>query len=187
MRSTNEDIVDMLLAQHHQLKVLFAQVDSATGEHKERLFEELVGLLAVHESVEETVVHPLAEHELADGDAVVSPRLAEEQDAKAELARLYDVGVHAPEFRVGLADLRDAVQAHAEAEETLEFIRLREVVDPEKLTRMAGTLRMAAALSPTRPHPDVPPGQVANLLMGPPLAVFDRVRDAVRDALRESA
>src|SRR3954447_11776365 len=136
MRSTNEDIIDTLLAQHHQLKVLFAQVDGAHGEHKERLFEELVGLLAVHESVEETVVHPLAKDELPDGDTVVAPRLEEEQDAKAELARLYDIGVHAPEFRAGLAALRDAVQAHAEAEEALEFVRLREVVEPERLTRM---------------------------------------------------
>ena len=127
MRTTNEDIVDSLLAQHHLIKVLFAQVDAARGEHRQRLFEELVAVLANHESVEESLVHPLAERELSDGGAVVAARLAEEQDAKAALARLHKLGAAHPQFSAELAELRDAVTAHAEAEEAFEFIRLREL------------------------------------------------------------
>ncbi|GAA1781851.1 hemerythrin domain-containing protein [Luedemannella flava] len=184
MQATSQDIVDTLLAQHQQIKTLFAQVQSATGEPKEELFHELVALLAVHESVEESLVHPLAEDKLPDGGDVVPARLAEEQEAKEALAALYDLGVAHPEFDPRLAALRDAVTAHAEAEEAFEFIRLREVVDPDRLVTMASAMTAVAAMSPTRPHPGVPANPAANLLLGPPLAVFDRVRDAVRDATR---
>jgi hypothetical protein len=180
MPASGEDIVDSLLAQHQQIKLLFAQVDTARGEHKEQLFHELVGTLAIHESVEETLVHPMAQDMLSDGEAVVGARLAEELEAKEALARLYDLGVAHPDFPTELAALRDAVAALAEAEEELEFQRLREVVDPAKLQQMTGAMTAAAALSATRPHPGVSSSPAANLLLGPPLAVFDQVRDATK-------
>ncbi len=168
MTTSSEDIVDMLLAQHHQIKLLFDQIGKAQGEHRDRLFHELVGLLAVHESVEEGLVHPLAERELGAGDAV-QERLDEERDAKTALARLYDMGTADPGFEQELTALRDAVAAHAEAEEELEFLRLRGVVEPERLARMGAAMRFVAAGSPTRP--------------GPPPAVFDRVGAALREAI----
>jgi len=185
--TANEDIIDALLGQHQQIKLLFAAVDKATGEHRPRLFEQLVGVLAVHESVEESLVHPLAKRRIDGGTEVVDARLAEEQDAKQALSRLYDLGVDDPQFPVELAALREAVTAHAEAEEALEFSQLRQVVDPAELTRMASVMQVAEKLSPTRPHPGVPPKPVANLLVGTPLAVFDRVRDALRDATTEGS
>ncbi|MEV6335985.1 hypothetical protein AB0M12_14860 [Nocardia vinacea] len=39
--------------------------------------------------------------------------------------------------------------------------------------------------SPTRPHPKTGESAPANLLAGPPPAVFDRAHDAVRDWRRE--
>jgi hypothetical protein len=52
---------------------------------------------------------------------------------------------------------------------------------PAELTRMAGALKAAEAIAPTRPHPMVGESGMANLMAGPPLAMFDRARDAVRD------
>ena len=45
-----KDAVDVLLAQHEQIKALFGQVMSASGEEKRERFEDLVRLLAVHEA-----------------------------------------------------------------------------------------------------------------------------------------
>ena len=45
---------------------------------------------------------------------------------------------------------------------------------------MAGALRAAESTAPTRPHPNAPESAAA-VLAGPPLAVFDRVRDTIRD------
>jgi hypothetical protein len=46
---------------------------------------------------------------------------------------------------------------------------------------MAGLVRAAEAAAPTRPHPAAGESAAANMIMGPPLALFDRIRDAVRD------
>ena len=145
--TSSEDIIDILLAQHHQIKLLFDQIGKAQGEHRDKLFGELVGLLAVHESVEESLVHPLAERKLDVGDAV-RERMAEEQDAKTALARLYDMGTADPGFEHELTALRDAVAAHAEAEEELEFLRLRDVTQPERLARMGAAMRFIASDRP---------------------------------------
>jgi hypothetical protein len=37
-------------------------------------------------------------------------------------------------------------------------------------------------MAPTRPHPHAPSSATGNLIVGPPLAVFDRIRDAIRDS-----
>ncbi|WP_213451789.1 hemerythrin domain-containing protein [Rhizomonospora bruguierae] len=174
-----EDVVDLLLAQHSQIKAMFSELATAQGPHRRELFEDLVRLLAVHESAEELVVHPAARKEA--GDAVVQARLTEEDEAKRALADLYDLGVDHPEFNTRLNTLSEAVVTHASKEEAEEFSRLRANVPQERLMRMADAVRTAERMAPTRPHPHSGESPGANLLAGPPLALFDRVRDVMRD------
>jgi len=179
--TTEPDVVDLLLQQHDQIKSMFAQLQTTTGTAKRDLFDELVRLLAVHESAEESVVHPMAKRELDDGEQVVDRRLAEEDEAKKELAELYDMGVDNPEFDRRLVTFAAAVVEHATHEENEEFLRLRASVDADKLRRMAGALKAAEAAAPTRPHANAPESAAGNLMAAPVLGVFDRARDAVRD------
>jgi hemerythrin superfamily protein len=176
-----QDVVDLLLEQHSEIRSLFSQVQAAEGTAKRELFEDLVRLLAVHESAEEEVVHPYARRKIEGGEEVVEQRLREEDEAKRALAELYDLGVDHPDFNPKLAALADAVIQHATHEESDEFLRLRGTVDADRLRRMAGALKAAEATAPTRPHPNTPESAAGNLLAGPPLAVFDRIRDAMRD------
>lgn len=176
------DAVDVLLAQHERIKELFGQVMGAHGTEKRELFDDLVRLLAVHEAAEEELIHPLSRKDNAAGDAVVRARLDEEQQAKRDLADLYDLGTDDGAFDTALRQLRDAVIAHAEHEEHEEFPALRRAVSTEQLTRLAGMVRVAEKLAPTRPHPHSPSSATGNLIVGPPMAVFDRIRDAIRDA-----
>jgi hemerythrin-like domain-containing protein len=181
-----QDVVDLLLEQHDEIKSLFSQVETAQGAAKRELFEDLVRLLAVHESAEEEVVHPTARRKLDDGEQVVDERLEEEDEAKHALAELYDMGVDHSEFNGKLSTLAQAVTQHAMREESEEFLRLRQTLEPDQLRRMAGALRAAEATAPTRPHPRAGESAAANILAGPPLAIFDRVRDAVRDWSRSN-
>jgi hemerythrin superfamily protein len=174
-----QDVVDLLLTQHNEIKVLFAEVGAARGDAKRQAFQRLVRLLAVHESAEEQVVHPAARGKA--GDAVIEARLHEESEAKQVLSELYDLGVDAPEFDARFAELERAVLAHATHEEREEFPELRRSTDPDRLRRMAGAVRAAEAVSPTRPHPAAGESAAGNMLLGPPVAVFDKMRDAVRD------
>ncbi|MFY1691233.1 hemerythrin domain-containing protein [Plantactinospora sp. WMMB782] len=176
-----QDVLDLLTEQHRQIKTLFGQLGRAEGAQKRELFEELVRLLAVHESAEEIVVHPTARRRIDRGDSVTGQLRHEEDGAKHELAALYDLGVDHPDFDRRLATFAEAVSAHATREETEEFPSLRRSLSAAQLGRMAGALRAAEAMAPTRPHPHTGESAQANLLAGPPLAIFDRMRDAVRD------
>ena len=82
------DVVDFLVGQHQQIKSLFAQTLSSSGKQRENAFLELRRLLAVHETVEEEIVHPRAKRKLSNGQKVVGARLEEEHEAKTVLAEL---------------------------------------------------------------------------------------------------
>lgn len=178
---TEQDVVDLLLEQHDEIKSLFSEVPRVEGPVKRELFEDLVRLLAVHETAEEAVVHPVARRTLDDGEEVVEHRLEEEDKAKKELTELHDLGVDHPDFNRRLEAFAAEVTQHATKEEAEEFLRLRGTVGPERLRKLTGALKAAEAAAPTRPHPNAPESAVGNLLAGPPIAIFDRVRDAVRD------
>jgi hemerythrin superfamily protein len=180
-KETGTDVIQLLVGQHQEIKELFNQVARASGARKRELFDELVRLLAVHEAAEEEVVHPIARHEVHGAGGVVDARLTEENAAKEALAKLYDLGVGHAEFDTRLDALARSVTEHADREENEEFPPLRATVSPEKLRRMAGAVRLVESTAPTRPHPDAGESATAQLLGGPPLSVFDRARDAVRD------
>lgn len=176
-----QDAIDLLLTQHQAIKRLFGEIPNAGGTQKRELFETLVRLLAVHEAAEEELVHPLARREIRNGESVVEARLQEEQKAKHALAELFEMGVDDPRFDSLLARLGGEVLEHAENEEHEEFPHLREAVPPDRLERLADSVRTAERMAPTRPHPKMPASPMANMLLGPPVAVFDRARDAIRD------
>jgi hemerythrin superfamily protein len=180
-KETGPDVIQLLVGQHQEIKKLFDQVARASGERKRGLFDELVRLLAVHEAAEEEVVHPIVRHEVHGAGGVVDARLTEENAAKEALAKLYDLGVEHAEFDTRLDALARSVTEHADREENEEFPPLRATVSPEKLRQMAGAVRLVESTAPTRPHPDAGESATAQLLGGPPLSVFDRARDAVRD------
>jgi len=100
-----------------------------------------------------------------------------------------------PDFLPRLEAYRAAVLMHATREERYEFPHLRLRVPAGELAALVPALRAAEALvpalraaealAPTRPHPSVQ-SATGNLLVGPPVAVLDKVRDVVRDALQSS-
>jgi hemerythrin superfamily protein len=176
-----DDVVALLLIQHAQIEELFVLVSGGEGEARRQAFNDLVRLLAMHETAEEEVVHPLSRTLPGDNEALIDERLEEERQAKETLQALIEGGVDAPGFDEGLLLLRTAVLEHARHEERYEFPRLRQHVPPERLQQLAAAVRAAEAAAPTRPHPGTE-SATANLVAGMPLAIIDRVRDAVRSA-----
>jgi hypothetical protein len=132
------DVVDLLLAQHARIEEQFLLVVGATGEAKRDAFDDLVGLLAVHETAEEEVVHPVSRGLVDDGDPLIDDRLEEERQAKEMLSQLLKAGVDDAGFDAGLLLLRNAVLTHARYEERYEFPELRAKVPAERLTVRAG-------------------------------------------------
>jgi hypothetical protein len=77
------------------------------------------------------------------------------------------------------------VLTHARHEERYEFPQLRAKAPTDELRALAGAVRAAEAVAPTRPHPGAESAK-ANMAAGPVLAVADRARDLIRDAVRRS-
>ena len=182
LTAVQDDVVDILHAQHQRIQDVIGRTMTATGREKRELFEGLVRLMAVHEVAEEELVHPLARRELGSQRQVVEERVDEERQLKRSLADLYDLGTDHAEFNEGLGRLRDAARAHADHEERDELPHVRQALATKNLQRLASiVLGVERDAAPTRPHPNVPTSAAVNLLVGPPLSVFDRVRDAMRN------
>ena len=183
VQSTN-DVVRFLADQHNLIKDMFDEVLHASDpKAREKAFTDLRQLLAVHETAEEMVVHPRARKELSGGDEIVDARLKEEHEAKAQLSKLESMDIGSKQFLDELTAFRDAVIDHAEHEETEEFKKLQRDLDADDLKRMAGAVRAAQAIAPTRPHPGVE-SATANFALGPFASMLDRARDLIGQAIK---
>jgi hemerythrin superfamily protein len=140
------DVVELLEAQHARIRELFDEVARTEGEEREHAFRDLVRLLAVHETVEEEVVHPFARGALDGGEFVVRERIVEEERAGRALARLDAMDPDSPEFLDLVAALRQDVLAHADNEERYEFAHFDRVADRGRLETLARAVRAAEAL-----------------------------------------
>ncbi|WP_246645838.1 hemerythrin domain-containing protein [Nonomuraea ceibae] len=176
------DVIDLLLAQHALIRDLFDEVEQAAPEQRGEAFTRLVRLLAVHETAEEEIVHPYARRKIDAGDAVVEDRLAEENEAKQLLQQMDQAGVEDPAFMDNLLLLRGSVEAHARAEERYEFYKLRAHTTEAERRTLATGVKAAEAMAPTHPHPGTE-SATKNMLMGTPIAMMDRARDAIRQAM----
>lgn len=183
-QSQNQDVVDLLLEQHQEVRRLFSELEHLSGEAGRDQFEQLVRLLAVHETAEEEVVYPAVRKMVDDGDMLADARTAEEAQAKEALSELEKLGVDHPDFASQLRSLQQSVLTHAENEEREVFPELRQSHSREQLETMARGVRAAESFAPTHPHPHGPESAVGNIVVGPFVAVADRVRDAIRNAGR---
>ena len=182
--SPNQDVVDLLVEQHQQVKGLFSQVEQASGEARRDGFEQLVRLLAVHETAEEEIVYPAVRKMVDDGDTLADARTAEEDEAKTALSELEKLGVDHADFDSKLGSVKQIVLSHADKEEQEVFPELRESHSRDQLETMARGVHAAESFAPTHPHPHGPESALGNIAVGPFVAVADRVRDAIRQARR---
>ena len=176
------DVVTVLREQHGEIRELLSAVREASDDERGSLFETLVRLLAVHETSEEEVVYPIVSLIGDDARAEVDARKLEESEAKKRLAGLEAMGPGADGFAEEFDRFADDVEHHASAEEASIFPLLARYPDRQQLERMAILVQAAQATAPTHAHRLAPEGALANLAVGPFVAVVDRVRDAIRDA-----
>ncbi len=176
----SETVTQFLRRQHDQVRSMFSEMESAQGEARTQLFDCLRAFLAVHETAEEEVVHPVARKTGDKGKAVVEARLEEEDEAKKVLSELEKLGPEGPGFQKQFTEFENAVEKHAEAEEKELFPILESSVDADTLQGMTAKLQAAEKMAPTHPHPHGPESAVGNMVIGPFVAMADKVRDALK-------
>jgi hemerythrin superfamily protein len=178
MISSGTDVVSFLQEQHDQIEAGFEQVLRGRGEQRKTAFTALRRLLAVHETAEEEIVHPVARRDLPNGQMIVADRLREENAAKKLLAALEELDVDSPQFEASFEELQTTVLSHAVEEEEKEFAGLAGRLDQSRLESMRKAVDFAERVAPTRPHAGVE-SATANLLVGPFASMLDRARDAI--------
>jgi hemerythrin superfamily protein len=177
-----QQIIDALRHDHDEVRELFRRVETASGEKRQELFQQLVSELVRHEIAEEEILRPVSKRDA--GEAIADARLKEESQAEELLKEMEKLDTSSAEFDSKLAKLRRDVERHAEAEETKEFPRVADKETRERLEQMGQAYEAMKKAAPTRPHPSTPNTPVANMLAGPFAAVADRARDAVRKAVK---
>lgn len=144
------DVVELLVDQHDELRTLMARVLDAKGRDRRRAFDEARRALARHEAAEEAVLRPLT-RTAPGGEELAGARTGEEERATDALAMLERLDVDGVPFETEFRELLEAVLAHAEKEETVEFPLLRRTYDPETLRRARRAVEDAEA--GRRPEP----------------------------------
>ncbi len=151
----------------------------ADGEDRERVLKEIVQLVFSHAFAEETVLWPAVRHSVADGQELTSRVEDEHQqinDLVADIER-FEPADPEREERVRLAfalirqDIRD--------EEDLLLPQLQHTMDTAQLRRLGSAWEAVRRTAPTHPHPVVPRRPPGNAVLGVPLSLFDRTRDAL--------
>lgn len=176
-RHHGDDVVEVLVRQHHRIRELFSEVRSAHQDARKQMFDELRALLAVHEAAEEVIVRPVAKD--TAGKEEVKARNEEEREANKVLARLERMDLESPAFEEAFADFERSVLDHAAHEEAEEFPAVRAGRTEEQLRGMGRRLVAVERLAPTHPHPTVAGSPTAQRVTGPFAAMMDRARDAL--------
>jgi hemerythrin superfamily protein len=171
------DVIRILLEQHAQVRDLFAEVQKAPAAERQEPFDRLRALLAVHETGEELVLRPQADD--SEWKSVATERNNEEDEANHVLASLEDMDTASEAFLEKLKEFEEAVDEHAEAEESQEFPRVLQALDEDKRRKLGSRLQAVEKMAPTHPHPTAAGSTTAQALTGPFAAMVDRVKDAL--------
>ncbi|MEU5779625.1 hemerythrin domain-containing protein [Micromonospora lupini] len=179
----DQDVVDILVADHREVETLFVELETRQGtpEHRRQLADVMIAELVRHAVAEEAYVYPTARKALPDGDQLADHEIEEHSDAERTMKDLESVDPTDPRFDELLAHLTSTIRHHVQDEESDLFPRLRAAAAREELVELAAKVTAFKKVAPTRPHPAAPDHPPANKLLAPGTGMIDRLRDALSD------
>lgn len=177
------DAIEMLTRDHREVEGLFGQFESASNpDSKTQLAHRVVHDLAVHGEIEELRFYPRIREVLDDGDRLADDAIEEHLAIKETLNEIDSVTAEEDGFDQRMHDLIREVRHHVEEEEGELFPKLRQALGSEELRELGERMERARSMVPTRPHPNAPTSPGAKAAASPPVALVDRIRDAIRNA-----
>ncbi len=178
-----KDAVALLTRDHREVESLFGRYEAATDvETRTEVAHQVVHDLAVHGEIEELRFYPRLREVLDEGDRLADEAIEEHVAIKETLNAIDSMSAYEEGFDPRMRELIAQVRHHVEEEEHELFPRIREALSDEDLRDLGSRLDRARSLVPTRPHPSAPTSPGAKAVAGPPVALVDRIRDALRSA-----
>lgn len=148
------DVIDMLIQDHHQVNNMFEQYDEgADPERRDRLVHDIIQSLNKHARVEEDILYPYIRAEVPDGNSLMDEAEHEHQEAKDAIAKLSELAPEDAAFNDAFRTLKEGVQHHVQEEEQEVFPKLREVADEAKLMELGRTVAQARTLTMREDRP----------------------------------
>jgi hemerythrin superfamily protein len=183
--AAEQDVVDVLTTDHHEVIDLLQQIKVTTNTEERRdMADTVISELVRHSVAEEMYVYPAMRKHLPDGEEAVEHDISEHKEIEKTLKKLERASADDAEFTDLLGQLETILRDHVDDEETEQFPGLRTRVPREELVEIAKKVEAAKKIAPTRPHPLAPNNPVFHKLVGPGVGLVDRLRDKLtkRDA-----
>jgi Hemerythrin HHE cation binding domain len=99
----HEDAVELLVRQHQEIRRLLQEVEGNAGEVRTEAFARMRRFLAMHETIEQEIIHPLVRRRI--GDQVIDARRDyEEQQEFPELRTRGNAERHAMAVAIATAE-----------------------------------------------------------------------------------
>lgn len=174
-------MVDILVDEHHQLRMLCADLDSPAGgrSRRARLAEVLTATISRHLSAEEQYLYPTVRAVLPDGGPIADHEIVADQEMRRTLRRLAATEVADAAYDRLVHVLRGQLSRHADQAGRRIFPRLRAACSESDLVRLGNRIEIAEEAAPTRPHTCTPSKPPWNKVVDPALGVADKLRDVI--------
>ena len=134
-------LLGVLHRQHAHIAELLSHVLDVSGPERSTAMTELLRYLALHESAEQTFMHPVGLRTAGDA-AAVQGRMAEEGEIVAVITNLEGVKPDSMDFLIYISLLEEAFHSHSRAEEEVEASVLGANVGNDELERIAQDLAL---------------------------------------------
>lgn len=174
------DVIALLKNDHRTVEGLFARFEKAKKGQKRKIVDEIIRELAIHASVEETLVYPAARKLVKSSEDQVLESLEEHHIVKWTLDELRKMSADNERFEAKVTVLKEMVGHHVKEEETELLPKMKKALSKKQLADLGEAVTAAKKVAPTRPHPSAPDTPPGNLLASAGASVVDRVRDAGR-------
>ncbi|MFG2466124.1 hemerythrin domain-containing protein [Streptomyces canus] len=150
----------------------------AESEDRERVLQETVQLVFSHAFAEETVLWPAVRRSVADGHELTLRVEEEHQQINDLVADIERLSPGSPEREEKVRRVFALIRQDIRDEEDLVLPRLQEALPAAQLRRLGTAWDTVRRSAPTHPHPVIPRRPSGNAVLGVPLGLYDRMRDA---------
>lgn len=182
------DAIELIKRDHRNVEEMFSQYERTQDpDERTRIAHDAVHELAVHGEIEELRFYPRMREVLPNGDQLADEAIGEHVEAKQTLNEIDSMTAHDDGFHERMTELMAEIRHHVQEEESEMLPAIREQLSAEELADLGEKLQDAKSMVPTRPHPNAPTTPGAKAVAGPPVALVDRIRDAIRREARKSA
>jgi hemerythrin superfamily protein len=123
--------IELLEAQHEEVKTLFKKLEKAEDDAKQELFDQLADALAVHAAIEEKHFYPATVS--ARTEDLLHEAVEEHLSIKRLIADLLELTASDVQFDAKINVLQEQVEHHVKEEEDELFPKVKKLLSKEEL------------------------------------------------------